>query len=284
MKRIGINVNTSKDVNGKILDFIQKSIYNEDKDAEIKIFEDSYGLSKKDTCKLDTVIVLGGDGTILSTARSLAGFDIPILGVNTGHLGFLAEVESSDLDYAIKSLFNGEYYIEDRIMLKCSVVNASSKNMYNSLNDIVISKGTLARILKLEIHIDGKLYTSFNADGVIISTPTGSTAYSLSAGGPIIYPTLSLIEITPICPISLGIRTIIVDSKSKIEIFIREHHGSVFLTIDGQESIELDNFDKVEAAISQYKCRLIKLTNYNYYKLLRKKITSRTKECEGDNE
>lgn len=284
MKKVGININTSKDINGKILDYIEKRVYNESSDAEIAVYRNSCGLNDKEAAKLDVVIVLGGDGTILSTARNLASLEIPILGVNTGHLGFLAEVERSGLDYAIKSLFDGSFRIEDRMMLQCSFQNNDYKKMYNSLNDIVISKGTLARILKYEIHIDGKLYTSFTADGVIIATPTGSTAYSLSAGGPIIYPTLNLIEITPICPHSLGIRTIVVDSKSKVRILVKERYGSVYLTVDGQESIELNGCDEVDVAMSPYKCRLIKLHNYNYYKLLRKKITSRTKECEGDDE
>jgi NAD+ kinase len=284
MKKIGININTSKDINGKILDFIQKSVYNESRDAEIEIFRDSKGLNSSESGKLDVVIVLGGDGTILSTARTLAELEIPILGVNTGHLGFLAEVESADLSYAIKSLFNGNYHIEDRMMLQCHFQSSNCKKMYNSLNDIVISKGTLARILKYEIHIGDKLYTTFTADGVIISTPTGSTAYSLSAGGPIIYPTLSLIEITPICPHSLGLRTIVIDGKSRIEIRVKDKYGSVFITVDGQESVELDEYDAVEVAMSPHNCRLIKLNNYNYYELLRKKITSKTKECEGDDE
>lgn len=284
MKKIGININTSKDIEGKILDFIRQSVYNENENTEIVVYKDSYGLDSIRYGELDAVIVLGGDGTILGTARTLAKYEIPIMGVNIGHLGFLTEVESSDFSHAIKSIFKGNYYIENRMMLQCNFEVCGKEKMYNSLNDVVISKGTLARILRYEIKIDGKLYTSFDADGVIISTPTGSTAYSLSAGGPIIYPTLNLIEITPICPHSLGIRTIVLDCNSKVEIIIKEKYGSIFFTVDGQESIELGDCNNVYICMSPFKCKLIKLNDYNYFELLRKKITYRTKECEGDDE
>lgn len=284
MKNIGININTNKDTNREILDFIQKSIYNENKNTKIKLYKDSNGLDSPETSELDTIIVLGGDGTILSTARTLARYEVPILGINTGHLGFLTEVDNTGIVSAVKDLFKGNFYIEDRMMLRCSFKILTDKKMYNSLNDIVISKGTLARILKYDIYIDNNFYTSFTGDGVIISTPTGSTAYSLSAGGPIIYPTLDLISVTPICPHSLGIRTIILDSNSKVSIFIRKSYESVFLTVDGQESVELSNTNEIAIDVSPYKCKLIKLNGYNYYDLLRKKITSKSKECEGDEE
>lgn len=278
MKKIGININTSKDKSGKILNYLIKSMYNEDKEVQIYTFKNSQGLKDKTVSEIDAFIVLGGDGTILNTARLLCRYDIPILGINTGHLGFLTDVEANNVSYAVKSLFGGEYIIEDRMMLKCSLNTQNDKKEYYALNDVVISKGILARILTYDIVIDDKTYMEFTADGVIVSTPTGSTAYSLSAGGPIIYPTLSLLSITPICPHSLGFRTLVIDKKSSICIEIDKNCESVFLTLDGQENIELKDIPKVYISASPFACKLIKLKNYDYFDILRKKITLRSKK------
>ena len=281
MKNIGININTSKDLDGKILDAIRKDIYNTIKDAKLSFFKDSIGLNQTDL-NLDLVISLGGDGTMLRVARELAPKGIPILGVNIGNLGFLTEVESTEFHSAMKSLYEGDYFIENRMMLSCDIVNNCETKTFLALNDIVLAKGTLSRIVKYDIIIDKKFYTTFVSDGVIISTPTGSTAYSLSAGGPLIYPTLNLISITPICPHSLGVRTTVIDSNSKILINRKTQREKVFLTVDGQEAFELNEMDEVKITMSNFKCKLIKLNTYDYFSILRKKITSRTKECEED--
>lgn len=282
MKNIGINVNSSKDPDYKITNYIIDNIYSIMKDVDVKVFRDSDGLDSKENNKFDLVISLGGDGTILSTARKLIKHQIPILGVNIGHLGFLTEVESSDVLASLNCLFKGEFFIEDRMMLRCIATNKISKYEFDALNDIVLSKGTLARIVKYNTFIDDVFYTTFISDGVIVSTPTGSTAYSLSAGGPIIYPTLDLISVTPICPHLLETRTVILDSKSKIKIKINKKYESVYLTVDGQESIELDEMDEIVVTSSPYKCKLVKLKNNNYFNILRKKMASRIKDCEGE--
>ena len=281
MKNIGININTSKDLDGKILNDIKKTIYDKIKGAKLSLFKDAIGLSNIEI-KLDLLISLGGDGTMLRAARELAAKEIPILGVNIGNLGFLTEVESTEFPNAIKALREGKYFIENRMMLSCNITNNFDKKTFLALNDIVLAKGTLSRIVKYDINIDNKFYTTFISDGVIVSTPTGSTAYSLSAGGPLIYPTLNLISITPICPHSLGVRTTVIDSNSKILINRKKQREKVFLTVDGQEAIELNETDNVEITMSNLKCRLVKLNNYDYFTILRKKITSRTKECEVD--
>jgi len=281
MKNIGININSSKDLDGKILDNITKTIYNTIKEAKLFFFKDAIDLNKSDI-KLDLVISLGGDGTMLRAARELAAKGTPILGVNIGNLGFLTEVESTEFPSAIKALKEGDYFIENRMMLSCEISNNYERKTFLALNDIVLAKGTLSRIVKYDINIDNKFYTTFISDGVIVSTPTGSTAYSLSAGGPLIYPTLNLISITPICPHSLGVRTTVIDSNSKILINRKKQREKVFLTVDGQEAVELNEIDKVEITMSNLKCRLVKLNNYDYFTILRKKITSRTKECEAD--
>lgn len=281
MENIGINTNTSKDLDGKILDNIIKTIYNTIAGAKLSFYKDAIGLNNPDI-KLDLVISLGGDGTMLRAARELASKGTPILGVNIGNLGFLTEVESTEFPLAIKALHEGNYFIENRMMLSCDITNSHKKKSFLALNDIVLAKGTLSRIVKYDIVIDNKFYTTFISDGVIVSTPTGSTAYSLSAGGPLIYPTLSLISITPICPHSLGVRTTVIDSNSKIQINREKQREKVFLTVDGQEAIEIKEMDNVEITMSNLKCRLVKLNNYDYFTILRKKITSRTKECEVD--
>lgn len=282
MDRIGININSSKDEDGKILECIKKIIMENKPSADFVIFYDSINLDSEKASNLDVVIALGGDGTILRTARALKNFSVPILGVNIGNLGFLAAVEFSKLDEAVKALINGEYDVEERMMIKCTIEGSSETKSYFALNDVVISKGTLSRIVKYKINVDNDYYTSFNADGVIISTPTGSTAYALSAGGPIIYPTLNLIEITPICPHSPGMRTIVLDSRNNVRITIEKGKESVFLTVDGQEAFQLEDEDKVLIHSSDLKCKVIRLKDYNYFDVLRTKIIWRTKDCEGD--
>ena len=187
-----------------------------------------------------------------------------------------------EFEDAIKKIIEDDYYVEDRIMLNCTLPFREETEVYTALNDIVVSKGTLARIVKYEIYIDNKFYAGFTADGLIISTPTGSTAYSLSAGGPIIYPNLDVIALTPICPLSLSMRTIVLDSKSEISISVKSEQESIFLTLDGQRAIKLNNYEEIFVSVSNKKCRLIKLNDYNYFNILRKKIISRTTDCEGE--
>lgn len=272
MKVIGINVNTKKDPDGKIVNDIVNDIKEIIKNPEIIIFHDSKNLKRCKNCKLDILIVLGGDGTILSTAREVAPLEIPIFGVNIGNLGFLTEIEILQLKTALSEINRDQYSVEKRMMLQCSISDNSQGIMGNALNDIVIAKGTVARIVKYDIHIDDIYYTSFSSDGIIVSTPTGSTAYSLSAGGPIIYPTLDLVSITPICPHLLGMRTLIIDSKSKISIKPSKTFEDVFLTFDGQEYIKLNNSEEIIIKESEYKCSLVKLKGYDYFNILRKKL------------
>lgn len=231
MKNIGININKIKDNQGIILDSLINIINRIMIQTNIKIFNNTESLDEKFVKDLDFIISLGGDGTLLGTAREIAKYGIPILGVNIGNLGFLTEVESSEFEYAINRIKNKQYRIEERMMLNCSVKRGEKEKSFLCLNDTVLSKGTLARMVNYDIYIDNMFYSSFTADGVIVSTPTGSTAYSLSAGGPIIFPTLKLISITPICPHSLGMRTIVVDSKSKINIYIKKSMKVFFLQL-----------------------------------------------------
>ncbi|MCJ7689826.1 MAG: NAD(+)/NADH kinase [Clostridiaceae bacterium] len=282
MKKIGININTTKDKDGKTIKYVNDIIRKYIDETNIFIFKDSIGLENIKYKDLDIIIALGGDGTIIGTSRNLNNFNIPILGVNIGNLGFLSSVELVEFESAMKKIFEDDYYVEDRIMLKCIFPHRGDSKEYIALNDIVVSKGTLARVVKYEIHIDNKFYTDFTGDGLIISTPTGSTAYSLSAGGPIIYPNLDVIALTPICPLSLSMRTIVLDGKSKISVSIKSEHESIFLTLDGQRAIKLNTYEQILVSISDKKCRLVKFNDYDYYRILRKKIISRATDCEGE--
>ncbi|KEJ01139.1 inorganic polyphosphate kinase [Clostridium botulinum A2B7 92] len=281
MKNIGININTDKDISRNILDKIFQYIHEECSEAKIKVFYDSKGLDNEESRALDAVMVLGGDGTILGTARALAKYDVPIFGINRGHLGFLAEIELEDCKKAIKHLFKGQYKIEDRIMLKCDLKGIDKKDDFLALNDIVLTKGNLSRIVKYSIYVDDVWYTTFVADGVIVATPTGSTAYSLSAGGPIVYPDLDVLEIAPICPHSLGIRPILLNGNSKINIRVLKKYEDPVLTIDGQRYKKV-TVNEVTISKSEYKCRLIKFKDKDYFKILRTKISYRSRECEGE--
>ncbi|PRR78806.1 putative inorganic polyphosphate/ATP-NAD kinase [Clostridium liquoris] len=274
MKTIGINVNTNKDTGGRILKSIIQKIKEYSADVNIKVFKDSMGLENKDTSNLEAVIVLGGDGTILKASKFLAKYDVPVLGINVGHLGFLAEVESCNFDLAVKSILNNDYHIEERKMIQCKVDYEQESKIFHGLNEIVVAKDAIGRVAKYKIDIDSNYYTTFVSDGLIVSTPTGSTAYSLSAGGPIIYPTLDVVCLTPICSHSLGMRSIVLSGSSNIRVTMERKFTNVHLAIDGQEVINLQGINHVDISSSPYKCKLIKLNNdhNDYFNILRKKL------------
>lgn len=270
MRKVGVNVNTTKDREGKILNEVINAVNWELKDPIIEIFKDSYELDSERADNLELIIVLGGDGTILRTARNMNNNKIPLLGINIGHLGFLTNAEISDLKKVLHEISEGNYFIEDRIMLECRI--DEGEESYIALNDIVLSKGTLSRIVDFSIDINNSFYTNITADGIIIATPTGSTAYNISAGGPIIYPTLDVVAITPICPHTLAMRTIVIDSKSKIKVKLSCEKECIFLTVDGQHAIELKGCEEINVTLSNKRCKLIKLNNYNYFDILRNKL------------
>lgn len=281
MQKIGININTSKDINDKILKRIVKEIEKLNQDIEIQIFKNAVGLNTDKSNNIDLLIVLGGDGTILRTARSMRNKEMPILGINIGHLGFLTNVEINDFSKVIKEILDGEFTIENRIMLECQVKNSKEESK-RALNDVVITKGTLSRIIEYSIYINEEYYTTVISDGIIISTPTGSTAYNLSAGGPIIYPDLDVVAITPICPHSLGMRTLILDANNKIKIIPNVNGEPVYLTLDGQESMQLHEKEEIIVSLSKKKCSLVRLKNHDYFEILRNKIIMRKTFREGE--
>lgn len=228
--------------------------------------------------KSDAAIALGGDGTILSAAKALARYDVPVLGINLGHLGFLAEVEPACMKEAVDSLVGGRYIIENRAMIKAKVYRSGEVIAeFHALNDIVVSRATFSRLLGLKTSVGTHLLDSFVADGVILSTPTGSTAYSLSAGGPILDPSLEVMLINPVCPHTMHTRPMVVplDSEVKVELEKGHYNEDAFVSADGAEGIKLMEGDIVWATKSRYFTKLIKITDQTFYDTVRLKLSER---------
>ena len=242
MKNIVVALNPSKDKDGKILSLVMSQITTVFKHSKVIVLN-SYEMNKyRFQDKLDLLIVLGGDGTLLGVARDINGkYDVPILGVNIGNLGFLSSIEIQDFSEALKKIKNGQYIIQNRILLECTMLNQDDNDKGKALNDVVIARGTLSRMAKFEVFIDNKLYYRFKGDGLIVSTPTGSTGYSFSAGGPFIYPDVDVIILTPICPHTRGMQPIVLKSSSEILIKAENYNGEIYLTFDGQEAKQIND-------------------------------------------
>ena len=223
---------------------------------------------------MDSLVVLGGDGTLLGAARTVGQYGIPILGVNIGGLGFLTEIPLKRLYPAVEMMLQGRLEVESRLMLETRVLRDKSEICrFPVLNDVVINKGALARIIDLDVHINDQFLTTFRSDGLIISTPTGSTAYNLSAGGPILYPTLTNFVVTPICPFSLTNRPIILPDSDIVSIGMgKESEEEVSLTFDGQVGFDFSYGDRVVIHKSKNKIKLIKSPDQTYFEILRAKL------------
>jgi NAD+ kinase len=222
---------------------------------------------------IEMIVVLGGDGTLLSVARQVWNKNIPILGVNLGGLGFLTEITLDELYPVLEKVLRNDFEINEREVLNAGVIrNGKRIAEFIVLNDAVINKGALARIIDLETTINGEYLSTFRSDGLIISTPTGSTAYNLSAGGPIVYPSLHTIIITPICPHTLTIRPIIIPDDVKIRALLKSRDEEVTLTLDGQQGFTLAFEDVVEVGKAEGHILLIKSPYRQYFELLREKL------------
>ena len=221
----------------------------------------------------DLLIVLGGDGTLLSVARLKEVETIPILGINLGGLGFITETFKEETFQVLEKIIAGDFETEKRLMLKATVYRGE-KIIGESkvLNDIVINKGALARIIDLETYIDGSYLTTFKADGLILSTPTGSTAYSLAAGGPVLYPSLNAIVVNPICPHTLTNRPIVLPDSVSVRVILKAFKQDVHLTLDGQVGMPLKGDDVVEAQKAGSYIHLVKSPYKTYFELLRTKL------------
>lgn len=277
MKVIGISVNREKDRSGDICLEIQSKVKEFYPDSEIIIIPDN-DVKNEDLDRLNLLLVLGGDGTLLAAARKLSGRNVPILGINIGTLGFLTSIEVNEVDKALSLLKNEDYVIEERNMLKTTFSTSNTIETFIALNDVVVTKGTNGRMMKYEIFINGNFATSFRGDGVIFATPTGSTAYNLSAGGPILYPTLNAISMTAISPHSLGVRNLIIEGQAKIEVRVEGDLSSFQLSIDGQQNFNISTDKSVEITDSGFKTRIIRLNGYDYFDVLRKKIVYKAQD------
>jgi NAD+ kinase len=222
---------------------------------------------------VDVSVALGGDGTILGVARILGDVDVPILAVNLGGLGFLTEIPLPELFHSLDRVFSGDYKILERSMLNARLIRENREiAKQRVLNDVVINKAALARMIDLETTIDNQSVTTFKADGLIISTPTGSTAYNLAAGGPILYPRLRATVLTPICPHTLTNRPIVVPETSIIRVQLITRKEDVTLTLDGQIGFEMLPKDTVEIRKAAKSLKMIQFPENNFFDVIRKKL------------
>jgi NAD+ kinase len=254
------------------------------KDKGVNVFSaEMSARTKRNTCSeetpmlpasVDFVVVLGGDGTLLAAAREVAKYEVPILGVNLGGLGFLTEVPIKRIYPAVELMLKNRLEVETRLMLETKVLRKGREVCrFKVFNDVVINKGPLARIIDLDVSINDEFLTTFRADGLIIATPTGSTAYNLSAGGPVLYPTIESFILTPICPFTLTNRPIILPDTHVISVRLtKESEEKVSLTFDGQLGFEFFNDDVVMVCKSEKKIKLIKSPDHSYFEILREKL------------
>ena len=223
--------------------------------------------------KADVLLILGGDGTMLNAARLAGERGIPILGVNMGGLGFLTEVHLENLYPSRERVFANDFVLDERLMLRTHVHRHGETVAQGAvLNDVVVSKGTLARMIELKIAIQGQFVTNLRGDGLIVSTPTGSTAYSLSAGGPILHPAVQCLILTPVCPHTLTHRPVIVPANAEIDVTLTSRDDGAMATLDGQVGVAMTQGDTVEIKASEYLTRLIRFPESTYYEVLREKL------------
>ena len=228
---------------------------------------------KKLAAKVDLMLVLGGDGTMIATARTIGDHEVPVLGVNYGGLGYLAEFRIEELYSALESILAGNYRLDKRVMLEVELRRGDAPPLTSRvLNDVVINKSALARIIEIEAYLNRQYVNAFRADGLIVSTPTGSTAYNLSAGGPVIFPSMNAVVITPICPFTLSNRPIVVPDDAEIELLLKTENEEVALTLDGQVGLPLEVADRVVIRKSRTMFNLIQPSNRNYFDVLRDKL------------
>jgi NAD+ kinase len=278
MRHFLVATNRDKDIDLKLTHKIQE--YLEKHGADIFVVPDVYknGIDQtKIPDNIECAIALGGDGTILQMSRCLRESDIPVLGVNLGNLGFLAEIEVNQIEQMLDCLLKDEYRIENRMMLQGQVIHKDQiEGEEFALNDIVIGRSGFSRIISLNVYVNGHLLDNYHADGIIVATPTGSTGYNLSAGGPIINPVSKMIVVTPICAHAIQSKSIILDMDDKISIKVQRVRKTqleeAFATFDGQKGIQLTSDDVVNIETAQQVTKLIKITDHSFYDILKRKI------------
>lgn len=280
MKKFGLVVNLNKKEVQRLVEQITRWL--EERDCEVMIKEETahaMGLSRLGVPQevlfgqAQCVIVFGGDGTMLWTARKVAKSGTPIIGINMGHLGFLTEIDVPEALADLGKILDGQYFLEERMMLEASVYREGCL-VENSvgLNDVVISKGAISRLIRLETYVNDYFVNKYMGDGLIIASPTGSTAYSLSAGGPLVSPDHDLLLLTPICPHSLWARPVVVAPESVIKVVLLSEGGAVTLTMDGQYVFSLRQDDQIEIRRAPQKAKFLRITGRNFFEVLQKKL------------
>jgi NAD+ kinase len=232
------------------------------------VFPDSAALARQ----VDLLVVFGGDGTMLRVAREIAGSDTPVLGVNIGGLGFLTAVPSSSLQSALKRVWNGHFKYESRVLLEALGRCGGRQVNQTALNDIVVSRGISSRLIELDVSVDGDPLTRYRCDGLIVSSPTGSTAYSLAAGGAVVFPTADVFALTPICPHTLSNRSLILPLTATIEVKVVSPKPATILSADGQVVTELAAGDKIKMRRARRTVRLMQLAGSSFCETLRCKL------------
>ncbi len=280
MLTIGLFPNTKKESVGSVLGWMIQ--YFKDRNVRVLLTENAaqkmgypdLACSKEMMLNEITMgITLGGDGTLLNTAREIAAAGIPICGINMGQLGFLTEVELPDLSAALDKLICEDYGIEERVMLDAIILRKDTMlHVSTALNDVVISKSGVSRMIKLKLYVDDELTANYAADGLIIATATGSTGYSLSAGGPIINPKLKVFVLTPICPHTLHAKSLVVSESEAIKVRMVSNQEDAVLTIDGQAVHHLLPDDIVLVKSAPFRAQFIKFNGRSYYETLRSKL------------
>ncbi len=244
-----------------------------DKATAVLIDEPAFHQKMQIAALADMVLVLGGDGTMLSAARLVEERSVPILGVNMGGLGFLTETSLDQLYPSLERVFANDFVLDERLMLRARLHRHGEHVAHATvLNDVVVSKGTLARMIEIRIAIEGQFVTNLRGDGLIVSTPTGSTAYSLSAGGPIMTPAVRSLILTPICPHTLTHRPLLVPSEVTIEVTLTSKDEGAMVTFDGQVGVAMTQGDTVEIKASEHRTQLIRFPDRTYYEVLRRKL------------
>ncbi|MEG0013628.1 MAG: NAD(+)/NADH kinase [Cellulosilyticaceae bacterium] len=283
MKNIGIIPNLLRDIDLDttkiVVSWLQSKGFNccLTSHIAIRLGEDSE-LSEEDLySQCDAIIGIGGDGTLLNIAQKAALYDVPIIGINQGRMGFLAEVEPSNMEVMLAKLLENPIKIEERMMLRAKVIEPTGQEHYfYALNDMNITRGSSSRITEFELRVNDNLLDVYPADGIIVATPTGSTAYNLSAGGPIVIPYADNIIITPVCPHTIYSRAMIVTGADRINIHTNNYDNPMMeLAADGQRKMYITPDHIIEIEKSPYKTKLIKLSELNFFDILRKKIVER---------
>ncbi|MBO8168226.1 MAG: NAD(+)/NADH kinase [Thermoanaerobacteraceae bacterium] len=280
MKNIGLIVNIKKpkaiEVATELIEWLEKQdmkLFLPTSNAQVLDRVDLQMPEEELASSADCILVLGGDGTLLNTARSLAHTGTPLLGINLGQLGFLTEIELSDLYQELEKLLAGQYTVEERMMLEARVLRDGLViDKFYGLNDIVVTKGAFSRMISLKTYVGEHYNATYPADGIIVSSPTGSTAYSLSAGGPLVSPDVEVMVLTPICPHTLSARPLVLSPKEIVRVVVCSAVSEVMLTVDGQHGFKLEEDDEITILKAPFNAKLLRLQGRSFYEILREKL------------